>query len=173
MYEFSAIGKVLKAYRKSGEMVIAVEAVYLDDLEKCQAVFLEIDGLPVPFFVEYIERGDDATAILKVEEINAPEEVRMFNGESIFLQTSDISAEALSSSVGANAMEGLVGFRIEDKNTGQQYTITEVEQYPQQLMATVLFNDKQVLVPLAEELILDIDPENQKIIMDLPAGLLL
>ena len=50
--------------------------------------------------------------------------------------------------------------------------ITKVEQYPQQLMAIVIHEGKEILIPLAEAYIEKIDIEKEQIIMTLPEGML-
>ena len=65
-----------------------------------------------------------------------------------------------------------VNFEIHDKILGKIGIIEEIIEYPQQEMAAIKFQEKEVLIPLNEQLILTIDAENKVIEMDLPDGLL-
>lgn len=170
MWKYVVIGKVLKPYRKAGEMLVVVKEPYIADIEKCQAVFLKIDGLPVPFFMEYSDL-DVESGILKVEELNAPEEVRPFNGQDILLRDSDVSV-IMDPDIDFGAFDGLEGFLLKDLTSGQSFEILKVQQYPQQLMAIVEHEGKECLIPLVEEFIHSVDADHRIISLTLPEGLI-
>jgi len=170
MFEYVAIGRVLKPFRQSGEILVQLEARFITDIKECKAVFLKINGLQVPFFVEYAELDPD-TGIIKLEELNSPEEIKPFNGEEIFLRKEDLTVDPEDPHP-ATELVTLTGYMIVDVHSGLQLSIESVEEYPQQLMAVVSHNGKECLIPLAEELILGIDPSTRTISMELPGGLL-
>ena len=49
--------------------------------------------------------------------------------------------------------------------------IDEVVEMPEQFMAFLSYQEKEVMVPLNEFFIQDIDPENKIILMELPDGI--
>jgi len=61
---------------------------------------------------------------------------------------------------------------VQDKTHGVLGEIKEIIEYPQQEMAAIIIKEKEVLIPLNEQLILEIDEEKKLISMDLPEGLL-
>jgi len=65
-----------------------------------------------------------------------------------------------------------VSFEISDKTLGEIGVIEEIIEYPQQEMAAVTYKDKEVLIPLNDQLIVKIDLDGKRIEMDLPEGLL-
>ena len=62
--------------------------------------------------------------------------------------------------------------KIIDKETDAVYEILRVEEYPQQLMAVVQPGDKEILIPLSDQLITSIDKPNRVLMMNIPEGLL-
>lgn len=50
--------------------------------------------------------------------------------------------------------------------------ILEVKEYPQQFLATVNYKETEVLIPLNEAFILEIDMDKKVVKFDLPEGLL-
>ena len=170
MYEFIRIGMVLKPHRKNGEFLADIDPRFFDDLQECQAVFLQIDGLEVPFFLESLDL-DASGSYLKLEEFSAPEHVKPFNNTPLFLRKEDL-VKAGSEGHQKEEMLGLTGFTLIDDNTGAHCTILSVEEYPQQLMALVAWKGSEALVPLAEDYILSVNPEKKEIVMELPEGLL-
>lgn len=169
MFEFISIGKILKPFRYSGEFIAIVNPGVFEDLKDCSALFLKIDGLEVPFFIENIELDPEGSYI-KLEEFNAPEDVKPFNGQKLYLRTIDVKYPSLLTSKPDNF--ALDGFTLQDVNTGKSYLIESTAEYPQQLMAIVHVNNQEVLIPLVDEWIQNIDAAKELIQMALPEGLI-
>ena len=51
----------------------------------------------------------------------------------------------------------LKGYVVSDETQGELGEILEVNEYPQQFVATVLYQEKEVLFPLNEDMIIEID----------------
>ena len=66
----------------------------------------------------------------------------------------------------------LKGFTAVDDNEGELGIITDIHEYPQQLIATVTYKNCEVLFPLNEEVIISIDVVREIVTVDLPDGLL-
>jgi 16S rRNA processing protein RimM len=113
---------------------------------------------------------DKATSILKLEEFNAPESVKPYNGQEIYLRTEDVK-NGPHTDQNTEKLHGLEGFILVDLNTDLKAEIVAIEEFPQQLMATVVVEGNEYFVPLVEELIEEINAENKTISMHLPEGL--
>lgn len=66
----------------------------------------------------------------------------------------------------------LKGFIAVDETLGELGEIIEVNEYPQQFVATVNYQNKEILFPLNEDFIVEIDDEENILTLDLPEGLL-
>ena len=64
------------------------------------------------------------------------------------------------------------GFTIIDKNLGEIGTIESVVEFPQQDMAFVTYKEKEVMIPLNDSIVTQIDEDKKELIVDLPEGLL-
>lgn len=170
MFEFKAIGQILKPYKHTGELLAKIDPLVFEDLENCKAIFIRIDGIEVPFFIENQEL-DPEVSYLKLEEFNAPEDIKPYNGEELFLRHCDLSKPHLLDRQ-EKSYDQLDGFQLKDQNSGRVLDILRTEEYPQQWMAVVIFNDQEALVPLTESWIIGIDAEAKLISMELPEGLL-
>lgn len=170
MFEFISIGQILKPYRHTGELLADINPDVYRDLEKCKALFIQIDGIEIPFFIEALDLSPDVCHI-KLEEFHAPEDIKPFNGSKLYLRLSDLSNPDVLQPKD-DPFEKLKGFQLKNNATGQIYTILSTEEYPQQWMAIVKADKKEVLVPLAEDWIVSIDFENKIVEMDLPDGLI-
>ncbi len=170
MFNYIEIGEILKPFRAEGELLAVVEDRFKDDTKKVKAIFIETNGLKVPFFIEEIE-SDGEVFYIKFEEFSGPEEIKKYNGLKLFLRDSDLSFP-VDQYNDDDEKTDWAGFLINDKNTNQSFEILRTEQYPQQLMAIVIKDDQEKLIPLVEEFILEIDENNKKILMNLPENLI-
>lgn len=66
----------------------------------------------------------------------------------------------------------LKGYLVSDENHGELGEITEVNEYPQQFVATVIYQEKEIMFPLNDDLIVEIDEEESILRVHLPDGLL-
>jgi 16S rRNA processing protein RimM len=69
-------------------------------------------------------------------------------------------------------LKDLKGFTAVDENEGELGEITDIHEYPQQLIAAVTYKNCEVLFPLNEEIIRGIDVVKSIVTVDLPEGLL-
>lgn len=134
---------------------------------QADVIFLELQGGPVPFFVERIRRAGDL--LVKLDEIDTPEEAVALTGKPIYLPDEALDGGAATGGFDLSMLEG---FSIIDEAVGPVGRIEEVLELPQQMMAVVKYQDREVLIPLTDELITDVDPEARTLHMSLPDGLL-
>lgn len=169
MLQFIVIGKILKPFRNDGSLLAAIDKDYKKSLQKTKAIFINVDGNQVPYFVENIS-FDDQTAIIKFEEFNGPEDVKPHNSEELSLNEKDI-INVKKKTISAFGMSDFIGFKIYDIESKTEGIISNVQEFPQQLMATVIANNNEYFVPLIENFISDIDLTKKIIKMNLPEGI--
>ncbi|MDX1942637.1 MAG: ribosome maturation factor RimM, partial [Saprospiraceae bacterium] len=151
-----------------GELKIQIEEEYLEDFLQAEVIFLEISGKQVPYFIEKIRSGNEM--LLKLEDINSREAATPLASKEIFLREEDL-LPVEEGEVDFD-YEDLIGFQIIDTEAGSIGKIEKVIEYPQQMMAVLQYQEREILIPLHENLIHDINIEEQTIIMNLPIGLL-
>jgi len=172
MEAYQSIGFTKKTYGVKGELKLNIEDRYLEDFAQADVLFLNIAGRKIPYFLEYINFENPFT--LKFEDFDSKESAIELTGKEIFMRTADLltEEEKVFEVVGNLVFEKYIQFKIKDKTLGTIGIIEEIIEYPQQEMASLIFQEKEVLIPMNEALIVKIDAENKVIEMDLPAGLL-
>jgi len=169
MQEFVSIGKIGKAHGIKGAMkLLAVEA-YLPDLENTSAIFIEENGQKLPYFLEEVQIGN--ATILTLEEVGTKEAANRLRSKEVFLRESDL-LPIENRAFNSLQYEQYKGFELEDKELGTIGVIEEIIEMPQQEMAVVNYQDKEVLIPLNEDFILETLKEEKLIKVTLPEGLL-
>lgn len=176
MSKYILIGFTKKCYGVKGDLKIQIEDQHLEDFAKANAIFLEIKGKHVPFFIEEIKSGNEL--LLKLEDVDSKESANALTSKEIFLQSHQIlkdeerEFEPEEDDTLALEFEKYIGFNIIDNDLGEIGKIEEVIEFPQQEMAVILQDEKEILVPLHKDLIEKVEDKKQCIYMNLPEGLL-
>ena len=161
------VGILGKTHGLKGELKFRIEEEYIDDFNEANVIFIKNKGHHAPYFIESIR----SSSIIKFEDTDNVEEAKILQSLPIFLKEEDISIAA------AEPLEELIyqyikGYKMIDDLLGELGEIQAVEAYPQQEIAIVSYQNKDVLIPLNEFVILNIDENRQEVRVSLPEGLL-
>jgi len=169
MSEFVSIGYTKKPHGLKGEIKIEVEEAYLDDLLEMDVVVLVIKGKQTPFFLEDVRIGN--SIIAKFEDVDTPEAALSIGSKEILAKASDLKIAKAAKEAEGFGYDDCVGFKIFDdgKEIG---IIDELVEYPQQLIALVTYEGREVMIPLNEHFIQSLSEKKREIQMSLPEGLL-
>ena len=165
-----SIGFCRKPHGVGGELKVQIEAEYLEDFLQAEVIFLDITGKQVPYFIEKIRPGSEI--LVKLEDVDSREAAAALNGKEMLMREEDVHTGEEEENEEDLAYEDLVGYEIIETDLGLIGKIEDVLEYPQQMMALLIYQEREILIPLNEYLIQDIDIENQQVIMGLPEGLL-
>ncbi len=161
--ELIRIGKALKTHGYKGHLKVFVDEFYMDDFEEMKVIF--INGLP--YFIISMDINTNSLAIILLEEIDTKEKAHPLQGKDIFAKDDDLS-EILD----GEEYDELVGFEIIDKTNGNIGKIESIIEMPFQFLAKVLKDKKEILIPLNDDFILNIDEQNKIVEMQLPDGMI-
>lgn len=169
MSNYISVGKIGKAHGIKGAVKCLAEDAYLPDLANTSAIFIEESGQKLPYFLEEVQIGN--AVILTLEELGTKEEANRLRGKEVFLRESDLLP------IKNRVFEVLEyakyeGFELQDKELGMIGVIEEIIEMPQQEMAVVNYQEKEVLIPMNEDFILEILAQKKILKVELPEGLL-
>ncbi|MFD2863452.1 ribosome maturation factor RimM [Mucilaginibacter antarcticus] len=161
------IGSILKTKGLKGEMQLYVDFDNLQDIE-FDALFIEIGGKLAPFFVESVKHSHNGHAFLYLEDVDTIDKAAPLVKKNVYLpnKLKPVKGEE------EFTLFDLVGFTAVDQDEGELGEITDVQEYPKQIIATVNFKGQEVLFPLNEDIIVGIDVVKEILTVDLPEGLL-
>ncbi|TCD03088.1 ribosome maturation factor RimM [Pedobacter psychroterrae] len=161
------IGYITKTKGLKGEVQLFFEYDNPELLE-LDIVFADINGKMVPFFVSSYKLQSNGTGYFYFDDIDHIDKAQVLVKKKVYQPLSkmpDRSEEDFH-------YNDLKGFLVFDETHGELGEILEVNEYPQQFVATVSYKDIEILFPLNEDMILEIDEEEATILVDLPEGLL-
>lgn len=110
------------------------------------------------------QQGDDY--VVAFEGVDDPGQLVEYEGRYCLALRTDLDQDVLERS-GIT----LTGYMLDDVALGRIGRISQVEQLPAQIMLTVVGRFGEVLVPLAADLVVDVDHDAGVLTMDLPRGL--
>lgn len=163
MYTYIEVGFFKKTFGTKGEVRLDIKDRFLEDVLSAKALFADQKGSYVPYFVEYIE--DKGSYIVKVEEIDTPEEAIEISSKVCYLREEDIDPRHIRMMDGE--MDFLIGYTLNNQNHPLG-PIVRLEEYPQQLMLVVRHLEREILIPLTDEWIRELNQEESYIEMELP-----
>lgn len=161
---FYKAGKVCKPFGKNGEITVNFTFEPKIKIKKSDFIFLEIKNSLVPFFIEEcLFKGENCT--LKLETIDNTALAQKCNNLAVYLPAKSIKEKT-------KTQKSFIGFEVHDKNNGTLGTVNFINDSNHQVLAEILYNSKNISIPLIEELILSIDFSKKIIYMHLPDGIL-
>ena len=166
--KFIEIGKVKRGHGYKGHAKISVDELYEEDLVEQEFLFIEIDGYQVPFKIEEIVLSKDA--IVKLQNIDNPEQLNRYHNRSISLLKKDI-VHAKDELDQYETYSSFTGLDVYDEKLGFIGQIDRIEEYPQQLIAIIIIEGKEIMIPLHPDLVKELDFDSKKVVMTLPEGL--
>ncbi len=161
------IGYITKTKGLKGEVQMYFEFEAYEDLE-LDVLFVEMNGKMVPFFVDKHKLYPNSTALFYFEDIDHIDKAQPLVKKKVYLPLSKMPERGEDDFT----YNDLKGYSVSDETHGQLGEIIEVNEYPQQFVATVLYQEKEILFPLNEDMIVEIDEEEKILYVDLPEGLL-
>lgn len=161
--DFVHYGKFLKPHGTRGEIGLQGDSFTLGD--DCDFVACDIDGILVPFFFEYCRTKNNDAMILKIERMNSAEEVRYLTNRDVYIPREWVEeSENLTWSY-------FKGFSAVDEKLGTIGEIADIDESTINTLFVVEKDGDEILIPVQEEFIVDINHQERTIIFDLPEGL--
>ena len=169
------VAQVLKSNGTDGELVMGFREIAPEDINLKEPVFIVFDGLPVPFYIESFTKRGNTKALVRLTDICSMEDVEEIAGKAVYIEEGALPEMTLEED-GYAALIGWMVLTPEDASDMDSdiYEVGEITDFidiPNNPCIEVETENGAVMIPLHEDLILSVDPENQEIIMQIPAGL--
>jgi 16S rRNA processing protein RimM len=149
------VGFVLKPHGFNGQLKIQLD----EDYSPNDFILLEIQEKFVPFKIKQL---NSAASIITLEDISSIEQAEALCNCKIVDLIDHEQTENNS----------LVGYKLINHANAESYDITQILDFPNNVLLEFRFGYKDILIPFQEDLIVDIDHEAKTIEMIIPEGLL-
>ncbi|MDR1455205.1 MAG: ribosome maturation factor RimM [Tannerella sp.] len=161
------IGQFAGLHGIRGELSLRTEYDVLDGMDSPYLV-CEMDGIPVPFYIENCRPKGRSVILVKLERVDDPAAARRFVNRPVYYPLSAMK-NVPEKDAGWRRFRGYILEDIQKKVTGR---VTEVDETTLNVLFRVDCGGKEILVPMAEELICSVDRAAKRMVVSLPDGLL-
>jgi 16S rRNA processing protein RimM len=161
------LGTIAKTHGFRGHVIVRLNRFSAEDILKMETVFIEIDGLPVPFFVEDFEERTSDTLLISLEDIHDEKQAKELTGSDLYLPKRNIISKEYPSQASV-----LLGFQVIDNHAGEIGVISEIIDIEMNPLLRVVKDRKEILVPFHPDFINRIDKKKKKIFIETPPGLI-
>ncbi len=160
------LGKITKLHSFEGKLVLYLDTDEPGKYADLSSVFvLEKGGLVPYFFEEFNLNGNKA--IVKFADIDKEKAAKMVNLELY------LPLEMLPPLTGNRFYYfEIKGFEVVDDQYGKVGFVNDVLEYPNQAVIQVFQDKKEVLIPISDDIIKELDRKNRRLYVSLPEGLL-
>lgn len=170
--EITEVGFLGKPHGINGEInLIMTREINPGDLS---CIILDVEGINVPFFIEKLRQRGVESYLVTIDGINSEKDAALLVNKKVMALTSEV--EELDEG-GEDDEEGFyavdfIGYRVDCTDGMLRGEIIDVDDSTENVLFVIRTDEgRQVLVPVADEFITDIDVENRHVEMDLPEGI--
>lgn len=162
------IGYLQKPHGVRGEVVLQFMPEFGASLEEEPVLFIEADGLLVPFFLkeEGIRFRSDETALLKFKWIDNESQARQICGLEVYIKKGDLLNEE-----GSVSWQNLVGFMLIDHKLGVIGPIEQIADYGGNLVIQLTYKGREVLIPFNEDFLIRFNDKKKEMEIRCPEGI--
>ncbi|MBP5326833.1 MAG: 16S rRNA processing protein RimM [Bacteroidales bacterium] len=160
------LGKITKPFGFKGQVIFFLDVDSPEDYEELDSVFVEVKGALVPYFIKEINiNGNKATVTF---EDLTPQEAQALVGNDLYLPLD------LLPKLDGNRFyyHEVVGWHVVDDEKGDIGTIASVIDYPAQALFQIMLGDKEILIPVIDQVIVKVDRDTKTMFIHAPDGLI-
>lgn len=160
------LGRVTKPFGFKGEMVLFLDVDSPDDYATLDSVFVEMKNGLVPYFIKSLRiNGNKAVALF--EDLTA-EQAAALAGHDMYLPL-DLLPKLTGNQFYFHEVKG---FRVVDDQYGDIGVIESIIEYPAQPLFQIMNGTTEILIPVIDQVIKEVDRDNKTIYISAPNGLI-
>lgn len=161
------VGRIVKTHGIKGEVTLRIDNEDFDEIEELNYFLLDINDKLIPFFIENITYHSNKSFIL-FQDLKTLEAASQLVGTAAYLPL-DLLPERSGNDFYSHEV---VGFLVVDEEKGELGRVQEIIEYPTQSLIQIIKDEKEILIPIHDDIIKDVDREGKKILIKAPVGLI-
>ena len=162
------IGQIAKLHGYKGGVSLFLDVSDPLAYKETESFFVEIDGILTPFFVESLKLKNKGFAAVKFQGVESEEQALSLIKRKVYIPKSDMTQ---IDHLRLNDHE-IIGYSVEDENKGAIGTVVNVVDLKSNPLIVIDFKEKEILIPLLEELIVHVDQDSKRMKINAPEGLI-
>ncbi len=161
------LGKIVSKYSFKGEVLVKLDTDDPELYKDMESVFVSLGNNLVPFFIDRCRLHKSDLLRIDFEEVKTESDADRIMGSALYLPLS-----SLPKLTGDKFYyHEVIGFTVMDEVHGDIGIVQSVNDTTAQALFEVQKDDKQLLIPITDEIITKVDRENSTIHVSTPEGL--
>ncbi len=162
------LGRIVKKYSYKGELLAKLDTDDPDLYDNLDAIFIDIRGRLIPYFIEHSQLHKSDLLRLKFEDVDTEEDADALLKSELYLPLSILPK-----------LEGnkfyfheVIGFQIVDVNFGEVGTIIAINDSTAQALFVLDRDGQEILIPMNDQFIKEVNRDTKTISVEAPEGLI-
>jgi len=166
-------GKVVKTHGVDGTVKIILEDMIYTSTKAPSFLYIDINNELVPHFINEFELIDEQTLHIKFEDWDDKESANnAIKGKLVYVDTEDKEFTNFEMNAEVLEVSFLIGFELRDQIDQPIGTIEDVIELPNNILLKLYIDENETLIPLHDDLILEVNEETKTIKMEIVDGLI-
>tara|TARA_B100000949_G_scaffold231825_1_gene244742 strand:+ start:18 stop:542 length:525 start_codon:yes stop_codon:yes gene_type:complete len=162
------LGKIVRKFSFKGELLAKLETDEPEEYEEMESVFVDFNDNLVPFFIESCQLHKSTLLRINFEDVDTEEDADDLIGAGLYLPL-DLLPKLTGNQF---YYHQITGYTVEDVNYGAVGTIKSVNDNTAQALFVIENKDKEVLIPINDEFIEEVNHDKKLIVLNTPEGLI-
>lgn len=164
---YISVGKIRKPHGLSGAFSFTLVRELKSLKKPPPHFFIQSKGAYIPYFVSHIEMTDIFNGYLQLEDITSPEKAKQLSSSELYLDEKVLNQLFKKD---AEDYSDYIGYIAYDKEI-ELGPIGDILNMPAQVLAVIIKDDQEIMIPMVDDLILEIDKRKKHIRFNVPDGL--
>ncbi|MBQ5689735.1 MAG: 16S rRNA processing protein RimM, partial [Bacteroidales bacterium] len=152
------VGKIVKTHGLKGEVTLRIDNEQFDDIEELNYFLLDVNEQLIPYFIEDIAYHSNKAFVL-FQDLKTLEAANQFVGKSAYLPL-DLLPEKEGNDFYSHEV---VGYLVVDEEKGEIGNVNEIIEYPTQSIIQIIKDGKEILIPIHDDILKDVNRDEKKI----------
>lgn len=162
------LGKIVKKYSFKGEVLAKLDTDEPELYEHLDSILIDLRNNLVPFFIESSQFHKSELLRIKFEDVDSEADADALIKSDLYLPL-DLLPELDDDKF---YFHEIIGFTIKDENYGEVGVLKSINDSTAQSLFEIDRNGIQILIPMNDEFIVEVDKTNKIIIVKTPEGLI-
>ncbi|MFJ1437831.1 ribosome maturation factor RimM [Capnocytophaga canimorsus] len=162
------IGTIVSKFSFKGEVLVKLDSDDPQIYENMESVFIALGGKPVPFFIEKCSLHKSDLLRIKFEDVSSEADAEALMKHKLYLPLSFLP----KLSGNQFYFHEVIGFTVKDVHYGEVGTIVGVNDTTSQALFEIEREGKQILIPMNDDFLVEVNRKNKTIIVQTPEGLI-
>jgi 16S rRNA processing protein RimM len=161
------LGKIVKVHGYEGKVSIYLDTDEPQEYIDIDMIFIDISGNLVPYFIDDLSLLNNK-AVVSFMDVDDIDKATTLVNKELYLPLS-LLPELTGNRFYYHEVKGM---NVIDQNFGDLGPISAVLEYPNQAVLQVFVDGKEVLIPISNEIIINVDRTKNIMTVAAPEGLL-